>query len=408
MDSPAASQPKHGSDDDSSSARARAGRSEAGASPRHVAFFASSLPVGAIQDVLVNLAVEFAARGHRVDLVTPRLDAEPSVPTPGVRLVDLDALSTRLPWFKRKRRRWLPSATPELTRYLRAEKPDSLLAGGLYANLPALWARRLAGVQTRIVLCEQNPLSRACRNPGRIRLLTPIWVRRSYPHADAIVACSGGVADDMTAFTGIPRERITAIHNPVVTPALLTRAEEPVEHPWLAPGEPPVILSVARLAVQKDFPTLIRAFARVRAQRPVRLLVLGEGRRRAELEALIAELGIAQDVTLPGFTENPLPYMKRAALFALSSIYEGFGNVLIEALACGCPVVSTASLGGPAEILEGGRYGRLVPTGDVAALAGAIEATLDAPPDPSVLQKRASEFSSERIADRYEQVMIPS
>lgn len=373
----------------------------------HLAFFASSLPVGAIQDVLANLARVFAQRGHRCDLVTARLDEPTEAPGPGVRVIDLEPLSTRIPWIKAKRRRWLPASAPALATYLRREKPTSLLAGGLYANLAALWARDSARSTTRIVLCEHNPLSRACRNPGRIKLTTPLLVRRSYPRADAIVACSGGVADDMAEFTGIARERILAVHNPVVTPDLRARAEEPLDHPWFVADSPPVILSVARLAVQKDFPTLLRAFSLVRAKRPARLLILGEGKQRSELEKLASELDLGDDLSLPGFTPNPLPYMKRADVFALSSIYEGFGNVLIEALSCGLPVVSTDSPGGPGEILDRGRFGRLVPMSDPQAMAEALLDTLDRPPAREALTARAEEFSAENIADRYREALLP-
>jgi len=171
-------------------------------------------------------------------------------------------------------------------------------------------------------------------------------------------------------------------------------------------------LGVGRLDPQKDFPTLIRAFARVRAQRPARLIVLGaEGHERhskyvAELKALPARLGIADDVDLPGFRHNPFAFMSRAAVFVLSSIYEGLGNVLIEALACGTPVVSTDCPSGPAEILEGGRFGALVPVGDDAAMAAAIAATLDRPPAAATLRERARMFSVERAVDRYLDLMF--
>src|SRR5690606_19457362 len=148
---------------------------------------------------------------------------------------------------------------------------------------------------------------------------------RFYPEGDAIVAVSEGVADDLASFVRLPRERVVAIHNPVVTPALLARSAELLDEAWFRPGEPPVVLAVGRLAVQKDFATLLRAVARLRAERPVRLLVLGEGAERGALERLAAELGVAADVRFPGFVENPLPFMRRAAVFALSSIYEGLG-----------------------------------------------------------------------------------
>lgn len=370
------------------------------------AFFVSSLPRGAIQQVAINLAEELAARGFRVDVVAARCDGRAAVALPGVvRAVVLDALSTRLPFLRAKRRRWLPASAPALAAYLRRARPAALVAGGNYANLAALAARRLSGVDLPVVLSEHNPLSLTCRNPGRRRIFLPSLARRFYPRGDAIVAVSEGVADDLASFLGLPRERITAIHNPVVTERLLARASEPLDDPWLRPGAPPVVLGVGRLAVQKDFATLLRAFARLRSRRAARLLILGEGELRPQLERQARELGIAGDVRLPGFVENPLPIMRGAAVFALSSIYEGLGNVLVEALACGRPVVSTDCPGGPAEILAGGRFGRLVAVGDDAAFADALAAALDEPPEPSRQVARAHDFAAGVVADRYLDVL---
>ncbi len=222
------------------------------------------------------------------------------------------------------------------------------------------------------------------------------------------MAVSEGVAEDLALTASLPRERITTIYNPVVTPALAGQAQAPLTHPWFAPGSPPVLLAVGRLHYQKDFPTLLRAFARVRAVRAVRLLILGEGDQGVALQASAQELGITTDVELPGFVLNPFAYMARAAVFVLSSAYEGLPGVLIQALACGCPVVSTDCPSGPAEILEGGVYGPLVPVGDDAALAKAILSTLNARPNPDWLRTRAAEFSVDRAVDRYLEVLLRS
>jgi glycosyltransferase involved in cell wall biosynthesis len=235
-----------------------------------------------------------------------------------------------------------------------------------------------------------------------VRARFRLWQARIfYPRADAIIANCNGVADDVARLTGLSREHITTIYDPVVTPDLQEKMRAALDHPWFAPGSPPVLLAVGRLTAQKDFPTLLRAFARVRRVRPARLVILGEGRERTRLEALVRELGVAADVALPGFVINPLPYMKRAAALVLSSVYEGLPCVLIEAMACGCPVVSTDCPSGPAEILERGRYGALVPVGDVEAMAKAIHAALDGSHDAERLKTRAAEFSLERAAERY-------
>jgi glycosyltransferase involved in cell wall biosynthesis len=300
-------------------------------------------------------------------------------------------------------------------RYLRHERPQVLLSAMTDLNLVALWARRLARVHTELVISEHITLSQsvqagANRRKWRHRFLPPL-VARTYPWAEAIIAVSAGVADDLSTVAEIPRERILTIYNPVVTPDLAEKSRASRDHPWFAPGSPPVLLAVGRLAGQKDFPTLLRAFARVRALRPARLVVLGEGKERTKLEALALELAVAGDVALPGFVLNPFPYMRRAAALVLSSVYEGLPGVLIEALACGCPVVSTDCPSGPAEILDRGAYGKLVPVGDDARLSAAILATLDAPPDRNRLRQRAALFSEDDKVNQYLQMLqeaVPS
>lgn len=380
--------------------------SHAGASPdsdrRRIAFLCSSLPEGAHQQVFITLANALSERGSLVDLVAPRVDSAVDSLASSVRVVNLDARATRVPWVSSKRRRWLLASTPEIAAYLRRERPKTLFGGGLYNNLAALWARQLSGVSTRIVVVEGNPLSKTIRNPGRIKLFAPLLVRRFYPRADGWIGTSRDVSHDIADLAKLPREQVASIGNPVLTSEVLRRMDEPLEHPWFAPGNPPVILGVGRLAVQKDFSTLIRAFGKLRAERAARLLILGEGRCRVELEKLVTRLGLDEDVALPGFVSNPLPYMKCASVFALSSIYEGFGNVLVEALAAGCPIVSTRCPGGPAEILEEGNYGALVPPGNPDALSRALAQVLDAPPDREHLQARARDYSPANIARLYE------
>ena len=195
------------------------------------------------------------------------------------------------------------------------------------------------------------------------------------------------------------------IYNPVVTPELYQKITEFSEHPWFAPNSPPVILGVGRLEMQKDFATLIRAFAKVQSQRPARLMILGEGISRPQLEALVRELGVAENVTLPGFVANPYAYMARSAVFVLSSLFEGLPTVLIEAMAAGTSVVSTDCKSGPAEILERGLYGKLVPVGDIEAMAKAIISTLDRPVDAVLLQQKAAEFSLKKSVAQYLEVL---
>jgi len=203
--------------------------------------------------------------------------------------------------------------------------------------------------------------------------------RTCYPWAARVVAVSRGAADDLARTSGFPREQIHVIYNPVITPSVVALARQKPGHPWLACPGPPVILGVGRLTRQKDFPTLLRAFAEVRRVRPARLIILGEGEERAALEALAGELGVANDVMLPGFITDAVTYMAASALFVLSSAWEGLPTVLIEALAAGTRVVSTDCPSGPREILQDGRLGALVPVGDVIALAEAMRQALDQP-----------------------------
>ena len=359
---------------------------------------------------MLALAHGLASRGHRVDLVVAKADGPfRSQVSSLVRLVDIERWWMRLPGIRRGKRSRVLVSPPALARYLRLERPEALLSASHYVNVAAVWGRRLAGIDIPLVICQQTHLSRAITNtnfPGGRRPLLGWLVRRFYPAADATVAVSDGVANDLASLAELPRERIRTIHNPVGMPELWTEAQEPLDHPWFAPGAPPVILGVGRLAAQKDFPTLLRAFARVRAQRPVRLLILGEGSKRRELETLAASLGIQADLALPGFAMNPFAYMARAAVFVLSSGYEGLPGVLVQALACGCPVVSTDCPSGPREILEHGAHGPLVPVGDDVAMAEAIQSVLDSPPDREKLLARAEEFSLDRAVDRYLDVML--
>ncbi len=376
---------------------------------------------GGVERTTVRLAGELARRGFAVDLLAcrPWGELRDAVP-PGVRLVPLADAGTvrgRLAALRAAGRAW-PALVrpvllavhasralrhlPALVRYLRAERPAALLAAKTPVNLMALWARRRAGVPLRLVVSERVYLSAIATadRPAKRRAL-PSLAARFYPEADAIVTVSAGVADDLADLAGLDRARITVIHNAVVDAAFADRAAQPAPHPWLEDGGAPVLLAVGRLHHDKDYPTLLRAFAQLHRQRPVRLLILGEGPQRAELQALAEALGIGDAVAMPGFCANPMAAMSRAAALVLTSRSEGFGNVLAEALACGCPVVSTDCPAGPREILDGGRYGRLVPVGDADALAAALAVTLDDPPDPQRLRTRGHAFTVDRAADAY-------
>jgi len=359
---------------------------------KRIALFFPSLHGGGAERVMLNLAWGLVNKGVNVDLVLTRAEGAFAQQIPkGVRVFDLKASRAI-------------ASLPGLVGYLRRETPYALLSAIDHNNVVAVMARKIARVPVRLVVSVHGTLSKSAAHASSLRgRLMPLWVRLAYPHADAVVAVSDGVAQDLVASAGIKLDKLKVIYNPVVTPDILIKAEEEVEHPWFRNGEPPIILGVGRLALEKDFCTLIKAFALVRKKYNARLVILGEGEERPRLEALARELSVSDEVFMPGFVQNPYKYMKRAGVFVLSSQWEGFGNVLVEAMAVGTPVVSTDCPSGPAEILENGRWGEIVPVGDVEALAEGIIRALHEPRGRAVV--RAKEFSCEKIVAEYMKVL---
>ena len=354
-----------------------------------LSIYLPSLCGGGAERVMLTLANAFVARGLPVDLVLAKVEG-PYLKdvADAVRVVDLDASRVM-------------TSLPGLVRYLRRERPVAMLSALSHANVVAVAARRLARVPTRLVVSEHSTLisSLSNANSSRGRRMAH-FMRWAYQQADGVVAVSKGVADDLALVIGLERERIEVVYNPIDISQVTKLSKEPLQHPWLIEGSLPLIVVAGRLTRQKDYPALIRAFAIVRANRPLRLMILGEGEARGELEALVRELGLGDDVAMPGFVDNPFAWMRRSSLYVLSSAWEGFGNVLVEAMACGTPVVSTDCPSGPAEILGKGRWGRLVPVGDVKALAEAMMATLDESSYPDVA-RRAQDFIVEKAVEGY-------
>ncbi len=296
-------------------------------------------------------------------------------------------------------------ALPGLVRHLRASRPDAILAGMNHANVVAALARRIACPSARLVLSERANLSAVREEYRGWRMRATLALARLlYPKASAIVAVSDGVADDLSQWLDLPRACITVLPNPIVEARMLGLAAQTPRHPWLVRPDAPVILAAGRLTPQKGFDTLLHAFALARRERRLRLLILGEGEQRASLQSLADTLGIAGDVALPGFDANPFASMRAASLFVLSSRYEGLPGTLIQAMACGTRVVATDCPSGPREILEAGRWGRLVPVGDPAALAAAIGAALDDPAPPEG-RARATCYTVDAAVDGYARVL---
>ena len=341
----------------------------------------------------VTLAGALAARGFPVSCVLPQAKGP---------------YLEHLPRERRARRSWDPqplSLVHRLARFLRRRRPSLLFAAQHHTIVAAVLARRLAGSRMPLVAVQHNTLSEVCRN-SRYRLtrwFIPTALRMLLPQAEMIGAVSEGVARDLASTLGpAPLAGDGALQSRRGE-GLAERAAEPSGHPWLDRKEVPVVLGVGSLIERKDFPTLIHAFAHLARRRPARLVVLGEGPERPRLERLIGELGLADLVALPGFVANPLAYMAKADVLALSSRVEGMPTVIIEALACGTPIVATDCPHGPAELLGDGAYGRLVPVGDAEALGEALAATLSEPRDPERQRRRAAEFAVDRAVERYVQ-----
>lgn len=364
--------------------------------PAHIAIFIPKLTGGGAERIMIKLAKAFSEEGHRVDFVVCKAEGafQGDIPN-GVRLVELGVQRTL-------------ASLPSLVRYLRKERPVAMLSALNHANVVAIWAKKLAKIPLRLIVSERtNPAQFAATAKSFKKKITPFLIQKFYPWADHILGNSQGVVDALLEITKLPQHRVKVVYNPVVTKDLLAEMKEPVDHEWLTSGgQPPVILGVGSLTPQKDFSTLLRAFAKVRGKREARLMILGEGEEREKLEMLIQELGIEGDVALPGFAKNPYAYMAQANIFVLSSIREGFPNVLAEAMACGTPVVSTDCPSGPREILEGGKYGPLVPLRDAEQLGEEILKVLEKKRDRETLQKQVQQFAIDQVLDQYLQLLL--
>lgn len=372
----------------SSDSHARRGR---------IAVVLPDLRGGGAERVTLTLVEQFAAMGHDVDLVLGKARGELLADVPeAVNLMDLAT----------PRLRKLPLV---LARYLKQAKPVAVLAVMQEINCIAVVARQLSGVKCRLVLSEHSQASQhiAALPNRRGRWFMSAAVRWCYSRADEIVAVSEGVASDLKQNIGLQGNRpVSIIYNPVDVDALTSKSREKVIHPWLpASDDEPVLIAVGSIKPAKDFATLVRAFSSMRERHRMRLIILGDGSERTKIEHLAAELGVSDDVSLPGYVSNPWAWMAKASMFVSSSKWEGFPMVLIEALALGLPVVATDCPSGPREALDGGRVGRLVPVGQPDVLADVVCEALDQSSDPAELIARAREFSPPSAASRYLEIL---
>ncbi|HEU0030828.1 MAG TPA: glycosyltransferase [Kofleriaceae bacterium] len=290
--------------------------------------------------------------------------------------------------------RRLAVSVPALARVLRQERPDVVFAMQGGANIVAAMAHVLARSKARLVVSERSALRRVDRSPTRMAIELPAKMA-TYRLADVVTAVSRGVADDLVSALGLAKTKVHVVYNPLVDDETRRQAAEPVDHPWFG-GDVPVLLAIGRLVAIKDYPTMLRAFAIVRASRRVRLFVLGEGPLHRELEAQAQQLGLADDVVFHGFDPNPFKYLARSKLLIHASRAEGLPGGIIQAMSCGVPVVSTDADFGPREVIENGVSGFLVPVGDPHVLADRAARLLD----DAQLHARMSE-AARRGAERF-------
>ena len=398
-----------------------------GGLPGPIALFIKNFEYGGIQRSALRLANKLHAFGHTVHVISPGTGPLIATLSDGIRVIHLASggpLTAR--WLALRANptarasMMLPlvfaihplkglRVIKSLTQYLRLERPGALVSATASLNVVATLAKRLADVSTRLVLTEHITAVQLRTTDRRFaRRHLPELMRRTYRDAAAIVGISSIVASDLRELLQVPTERVRCIFNPAIPDDVRTQAAAPIDHPWFAVGQPPVVLSAGRASRVKDYEMLLHAFAHLRAGMAARLVILTSAvpgttqhEYLDELRDLAQLLGIAQDFEILDFQSNPFAFMARAGVFATTSISEGFGNVAAEALAAGCPVVGTCTKG-TAEVLGHGHFGRLVPIGDTTAMAAALQETLSEPRDSAALMQRGNAFTEEQSARSYE------
>lgn len=360
-----------------------------------IALVVPSIGYGGAEAVNLVLAKEFMNQNYRVDFVTAwEVSASKFFFPKGARHLNLKASRTR-------------GMIAPLTRYLRTESPDATLVSLWPLTTACVMARQLARSPTRLAVIHHNMLSIQYKRFDFLqRALMRLSLAYEFRGADIKIGVSSGVADDLAALSRLPRNAFSVVHNPLRERPEVTISDAQVEAIW-GGWRGPRILTVGIMKAQKNHELLIRAFDELLKERDARLLILGSGEMAEATSALVRARGLSDKVIMPGLMPDVFPFYRSADLFVLSSNYEGFGNVIVEALSCGLPVVSTDCKSGPSEILDGGRYGRLVPVGDAASLTRAMLDSLNATTDRQALIGRARDFAPERIGDRYLRLLFP-
>ena len=360
-----------------------------------LAFFLATSGHSGVDRVMKNLMKELAHRDIKVDLLRiknhgPYMESS----SKNVNIIELGTSHVN-------------SSLLKLIRYMKKYQPYAILSDKDRVNRVVLLAVRIAGVPTKVFVRTGTTVSVHLKQ----RSLSEKWFQYLsfnylYQWADAVIVPSHGAAEDLFKISGLSRDQIRVLHSPVVSQELYNSANENIDHSWFSDDQTPIILGVGELSDRKDFSTLIKAFALVRRERPCKLVILGEGRKRDDLIQLSADLKVEEDVWLPGFIQNPYPYMKQADLFVLTSNCEGSPVVLIEALSLGVPSVSTDCPSGPREILQDGRVGSLVPVGDVDALSKAMIHTIENPLPKEILMSAIKPYEVSYATEKYLSVLM--
>lgn len=360
-----------------------------------IAFFLRDLDGGGTERAILTLAGEIAKGGYPVDLVVG--DADSDYASEVSTAVRVENFATRSPLLVLCR----------LNAYLRRRNPTVVMSALDISNIMLVVAARLAGYKGRTIISQRAVVAASLRElaPGR-RMLVGLLQRVCFPRADALISNSYAAANGMRELLGVPGDRIVTIHNGLDADRINRLASEPLNDHLFLKDQTPLIVSVGSLTKRKDMGTLIKAFATVKAQRQAHLVIIGKGPERQNIESLISDLGLSESVHLPGFDPNPYKWMAAAAVFVSSSTGEGFPNVIAEALALGRSIVATDCPGDTAELLEHGKWGRLVPVGDPERMADAILAALDDPNPPNG-RIRAADFSPASTMDAYLKVLLP-
>ncbi|MBF2056473.1 MAG: glycosyltransferase [Cyanobacterium sp. T60_A2020_053] len=378
--------------------------------PQRISFLVRHLKSSGISLVIINLINSLIKYDFLIDLVILDIGESPylSEISKDVRIIDLtmpiSGSNLRNPF----------QLIISISNYLREQKPDILFANIWLYNVLVIFAKILGNRSTKIIIIEHDHLLINLKNssPSNIKKqpilnkALPFLVTYFYPFADNVIAVSRSLATELEQVFHFKKGQIKTIYNPIFNEKIREKSEELMDHPWFKEGEPPVILGVGRLAKEKDFATLIRSIALVRKSKDVRLMILGEGIERKNLENLVKELGLENQVLMPGFVINPYAYMSKASVFVLSSTREGLSNVLIEAMTCNIPIVSTNAKGGVLEVLANGKYGEIVPVGHYQAMANTIIRVLELEGNNKTFDLSwLQQFSIENITKEYIEII---